>query len=120
MPQKYALIGGTPQPFLHWTAICVNTAAAAAGDPAAGVVPGRANDADARQELHTVELTGTIRPIRFPDQQQRRSSARGILELLMCACMVFACGYQRDFGAQAEDPAKAVSWEMQYQALSKV
>ena len=36
-------------------------------------------------------------------------------ELLLCACMVFASGYQRDFGAQAEDPQKAVSWEIAVQ-----
>jgi len=38
-------------------------------------------------------------------------------ELLIAACMVYGSGYQRDFGAQADDPAKAVSWEAQYAAL---
>lgn len=38
-------------------------------------------------------------------------------ELLVAACMIFASGYQRDFGAQASDPGMSQSWENQYKAL---
>ncbi len=36
-------------------------------------------------------------------------------DLLFHACMVVATGYIRNFGAQADDPKMAVSWEAQYQ-----
>jgi hypothetical protein len=118
VPQKYALIGGTPQPFLHWTPYALTP------PPPLPVTPPQAWFQVVRMmptpdKSYTVELTGTIRPNTLSPTNNETFLSTRYPELLMCACMVFACGYQRDFGAQAEDPAKAVSWEMQYQALSK-
>lgn len=42
-----------------------------------------------------------------------------IPDLLMAASMVFGTGWQRDFGAQSEDPQASQSWENQYQLLLK-
>lgn len=36
-------------------------------------------------------------------------------DLMIAASMVFAAGYQRNFGAQADDPKMATSWESVYQ-----
>lgn len=38
-------------------------------------------------------------------------------DIYLAASMIFYSGYQRDFGSQSDDPAKAQSWESQYQAL---
>jgi hypothetical protein len=38
-------------------------------------------------------------------------------DLLVAASMVFASGYQRNFGAGSDDPKMAVTWESQYQTL---
>ena len=35
-------------------------------------------------------------------------------DLMKSAAMVFASGYQRNYGAQADDPQQAMSWEAQY------
>lgn len=38
-------------------------------------------------------------------------------DLLLMASMVYISGFQRNFGRQSDDPAMAVSYESQYQAL---
>ena len=35
-------------------------------------------------------------------------------DLMVFAAMVYASGYQRNYGAQADDPQQAMSWERQY------
>ena len=40
-------------------------------------------------------------------------------DIYIAASMVFLFGYQRDFGAQSDDPTTAQSWEHQYQLLMK-
>ena len=36
---------------------------------------------------------------------------------MKAASAIFLMGYQRDFGAQSDDPAAAQSWENQYEKL---
>ena len=38
-------------------------------------------------------------------------------DLYLAASMVFASGYQKNFGSQADDPKMSASWEQQYQTL---
>jgi hypothetical protein len=38
---------------------------------------------------------------------------------MIAAGMIFAAGYMRDFGSQADDPKMAQSWEAQYGNLMK-
>ena len=40
-------------------------------------------------------------------------------DLFIAASMIFASGYQRDFGSQSDNPQQAQSWESQYQTLIK-
>jgi hypothetical protein len=40
-------------------------------------------------------------------------------DLLLMASMIYLSGFQRNFGRQADDPAMAVSYEQQYNALLK-
>lgn len=38
-------------------------------------------------------------------------------DMYLAASMVFMAGYQKNYGAQADDPKMAMSWETQYQTL---
>jgi hypothetical protein len=38
-------------------------------------------------------------------------------DLFLAAAMISAAGYQKNFGAQADDPKMAMSWETQFQTL---
>jgi hypothetical protein len=38
-------------------------------------------------------------------------------DLFLAAAMISAAGYQKNFGAQADDPKMAMAWETQYQSL---
>lgn len=40
-------------------------------------------------------------------------------DLFLAASMVFASGYQRDFGAQTDNPQMAITWEGHYQTLKQ-
>jgi hypothetical protein len=64
-----------------------------------------------------VEVIGTIRPTPLSSTNTTTFLTSNLPDLFMAASMVFASGYMRNFGAQSDDPAKAVSWESQYQAL---
>jgi len=70
-------------------------------------------------QAYVVELTGTFRPNAISAANQTTYISSIYPDLLVAACMVFMAGYQRDYGAAADDPAKAVSWESQYQTLAK-
>lgn len=118
VPQKYALIGGTPQATLFADPFSLTP------PPPLPVVPTQQLYHVVRMmptpdKAYTVELTGIILPQTLSPTNNETFLSTRHPELLLCACMVFASGYQRDFGAQAEDPQKAVSWESQYQYLMK-
>jgi len=66
---------------------------------------------------YTAEFLGVIRPAPLSATNFQTFLSTVYPDLFIACCMVFASGYQRDFGAQAEDPAKAVSWDGQYRAL---
>lgn len=68
---------------------------------------------------YKVELTGTFRPAALSSANQTSYITLIYPDLMVAACMVFMTGYQRDFGAQASDPAMAVSWEATYQSRLK-
>ena len=40
-------------------------------------------------------------------------------DLFWAASMIFFAGYNRNFGAQADDPRQAISWEHEYQRILK-
>lgn len=68
-------------------------------------------------KAYGAEFTGVIRPEPLSPSNPENLLSTLYPDLLCAACMVFASGYQRDFGAQADDPSKAMSWEGQYTAL---
>jgi hypothetical protein len=66
---------------------------------------------------YAVEFLGVIRPETLSPTNTVTYLSETYPELLCAACMVFIAGYQRDFGAQAEDPQKAMSWNGVYESL---
>jgi len=68
---------------------------------------------------YAVETYGTQRPTPLSSTNQSTWLTQNVPELFMAASMVFASGFMRDFGAQADNPQMAQSWENQYQTLFK-
>lgn len=64
-----------------------------------------------------VEFTGTTRPAALSSTNTSTWITVHLPDLFIAASMVYVAGYQRDFGAQADDPKLAQSWETQYQNL---
>lgn len=66
---------------------------------------------------YVVEVIGTIRPNPLSSSNTTTFLTTYLPDLFIAASMIFATGYQRDFGSQADNPAQAVSWENQYEKL---
>lgn len=66
---------------------------------------------------YVVEVIGTIRPNPLSATNTTTFLTQYLPDLFLAASMIFASGYQRDFGSQADNPAQAVSWENQYEKL---
>lgn len=63
---------------------------------------------------YTVELFGIFRPAPMTSSNQTSYIGNVYPDLLVAACMIFLSGYQKNFGAQMDDPKMAQSWETQY------
>jgi hypothetical protein len=68
---------------------------------------------------YAVEIIGTYRPEPLSITNQTTFITEYLPDLFLAASMVFASGYQRDFGAQSDNPAQSQSWENQYTLLFK-
>lgn len=64
-----------------------------------------------------VEVIGTIRPTPLSVSNETTFLTLYMPQLFIAASMVFATGWQKNFGAQADNPQMAVSWETQYKTL---
>ncbi|WP_376956400.1 hypothetical protein ABNQ39_00205 (plasmid) [Azospirillum sp. A26] len=89
-PKYYALTGADPGPLTIQVAPTPSTAA-------------------------PVEIVGTFRPAALSATNTTTNLATLYPDLMLYAALVFAAGYQRNFGAQSDDPRQAMSWEQQYQ-----
>jgi hypothetical protein len=65
----------------------------------------------------TAEVIGTIRPTPLSASNTTTFLASFLPDLFLAASMVFAAGYQKNFGGQSDDPRMSQSWETQYQTL---
>lgn len=63
---------------------------------------------------YRVEVIGTIRPAPLSPTNTTTFLTEHLYDLFVAATMVWVTGYQRNFGAQGEDPNYAASWEGQY------
>ena len=68
---------------------------------------------------YPVVITGTFRPSSMSATVTTSYIGNVYPDLLVAACMVFLTGYQRDFGAQSEQPQMSLSWEALYQSRLK-
>lgn len=66
---------------------------------------------------YTIEVVGTIQPAPLSSSNPTTFLSLYMPDLLTAAVMIFMSGYQRDFGAQSDDPAQAQSWSGQYDKL---
>ena len=66
-------------------------------------------------QTYELECTGIFRPTPISASNTTTYLSLNYPDLFLYACMVFGCGYQRDFGAQSDDVKMAQSWEAQYQ-----
>lgn len=73
----------------------------------------------AADQQYTMEVIGTIRPTALSSGNPTTILTDDLPDLFMAASMVFATGYQRDFGSQSDDPKMSASWEQQYQTLKE-
>ena len=68
---------------------------------------------------YIAQVIGTYRPEPLSPLNTTTYLTEYLADLFLAASMIFATGYQRDFGAQSDNPAQSQSWEQQYQLLSK-
>lgn len=66
-------------------------------------------------DAFTMELVGTIRPEPLSATNTETFLTLYLPDLFFAAAMVRAAGYQKNFGAQADDKQMAGSWEALYQ-----
>jgi len=68
---------------------------------------------------YAVEIQGTYRPEPLSINNQTTYITEYLEDLFIAASMVYGSGFQRDFGAQSDNPAQAQSWENQYATIFK-
>lgn len=66
---------------------------------------------------YVVEVVGTIRPSPLSASNTSTFLSINLPDLFLAASMVFASGFMRNFGSQADDPRMSQSWETQYEKL---
>lgn len=70
-------------------------------------------------QAYSVDVVGTVRPTPLSSSNQTTILTSYLPDLFIAASMVFASGYMRNFGAQADNPQMSQSWETQYQTLKQ-
>lgn len=68
---------------------------------------------------YSIEVIGTQRPATLSATNTTTFISVNLPDLFINASMIFASGYMRNFGAQADNPQMATSWESEYQLLFK-
>lgn len=66
---------------------------------------------------YTVEVVGVARPLQLSATNITTYLTTYLPDLFLAASMVYASAYKQNFGASADDPKMAMSWEQQYQLL---
>ena len=69
---------------------------------------------------YRVEVIGKIQPTPLSASTTTNWISVNLPDLYLAACMVYMVGsYLKNFGSQSDDPKMGLSWESQYQLLSK-
>lgn len=73
----------------------------------------------APDDNYTAEFVGIIRPAPLSQTNQATYLSTNLPDMFVAASMIFGAGYQQNFGAQADNPQSAMSWEATYQSLKQ-
>lgn len=100
------------------------TAAAVLGSPSVPRYYALLDDVDVRlgpapDAAYEAEFIGVIRPAPMTAANPTTWLGTNLPDVLLAGIAVFMAGYQRDFGAQSDDPRMALSWEAAFQELKK-
>lgn len=68
-------------------------------------------------DAYATEILATTRPAELSSSNSSTFLSERLPDLFVAAAMIFMSGYMRNFGAQASDPAQAMSWEATYEKL---
>lgn len=68
-------------------------------------------------QAYGVEVIGTQRPAALSSANSSTFLTQTLPDLFIAASMIFASGYMRNFGSQADDAPMAASWQSQYDKL---
>jgi len=71
----------------------------------------------APDQAYLAVVYGTQRPTPLSSANSSTYLTQSLPDLFIAASMIFASGYMRNFGSQADDAAMAVSWSKQYDIL---
>lgn len=71
----------------------------------------------APDSTYAAEFVGTTRPAPLSPGNPNTLLTNYLPDLFLAASMIFASGYMRNFGSQADEPATAQSWSAQYDKL---
>lgn len=66
---------------------------------------------------YSIEVTGISTPTALSSTNTTTLLTTQLPETFLACSMIVASGYQKNFGAQADDPQQAQSWEQQYKSL---
>lgn len=64
-----------------------------------------------------LECIGTIRPDNLSEANPNTFLSDNLPDLFFASVMYFTTGYKQNFGAQADNPEEAISWDNTYQKL---
>lgn len=104
--------GATRGPPLYFAV--VGAASGAAWTPATQVLLGPSPD-----QAYALSGYGTQRQATLSSTTTETFISTQLPDLFWAAGMVFWSGYMKNFGAMADDPKMAISWEAEYQRLLK-
>lgn len=68
-------------------------------------------------QAYNIEVIGTQRPAELSASNSSTFLTQTLPDLFVAASMIFASGYMRNFGSQADDAPMATSWSKQYDIL---
>jgi hypothetical protein len=66
---------------------------------------------------YRMEVTGKVRPVPLYTSGTTSFLTSYLPDAFLACSMIFASGWQKNFGAQASDPQQGTSWDAQYSAL---
>lgn len=68
---------------------------------------------------YDIRAMGTSRLLSLSADNPTSYISENLPDLFWAASMIFLSGYNRNFGAQSDDPRQAISWSAEYQRLLK-